>query len=525
MQEINLYDLIKYYFKYWYVVVMLMLAGLGIGYGYNQYYQVPLYKSDATLLVINTDSSASKVDTKQINNYIQLVKSRRVLEPVMSNMGLSQGYQELADTIQTSNEKETEVLKISITSTVAATSRNSLDGIIDSFRTELAKLYSKDNIQVVDGASTPREPYNVNKPLQLALATVAGLLLAIISLFFAYDYKINNAKAGAKPKKHLIKKARLKIISSINHIKAQRKQKIAQNKVKSAVRAKIKAAARLKAQAEAQAKAKARAQAQAQAKVDADIKAQAQAKAKADADVKAQAEAKAQAQAKATAKTQAQAKVQAKADERKAKRELKNQAKATQRKVKATERKAKARKQSASKARATKKAKAELIIQAKKAEVDHQYRLEQDKLNQIANAQKLALAQVEAKKAQAIRDVKAIQRANRRQERRDKRIALINSKVAAIKQKVAENRESREQQRKADELNRAKLAKSKAENAKAENVKADKLAHEADIAKMFEPGRAKGAKQAAKFMLGAGANSRSAWQTLMGAMSKKNNKK
>lgn len=189
VQEINLYHLLKYYAKHWLIVALFTGAGLGIGITYNTFVQVPLYKSEATLLLISPDTAASPQDTTLINNYIELFKSRRVLQPVIDQEKLNTSYSQFVGSVDATNDKTTQVIRVSITSKSPSRSHASTDAAIKSFRGQVKTLYSTDNVQVVDSASSPNLPYNIHKPIQLLLATAAGFILAVIGLFFVFDFK------------------------------------------------------------------------------------------------------------------------------------------------------------------------------------------------------------------------------------------------------------------------------------------------------------------------------------------------
>lgn len=189
MQEINFYHMMKYYAKHWLFIVILSLVGFVGGLVYNVFIQVPQYKSNATLIIIKNDDTTK--NTTLINNYIELFKSRKVLEPTINNLKLDEKYETLAKSIEATNDSATEIIKLSITSDSASDSKKILDYAINQFKSEAKKLYKKDNLQIVDSASQEDKPYNVNSLLQLAIATAIGFVSSIVIIFFIYDYKIS----------------------------------------------------------------------------------------------------------------------------------------------------------------------------------------------------------------------------------------------------------------------------------------------------------------------------------------------
>jgi capsular polysaccharide biosynthesis protein len=201
VQDINLYRLLRFYVKKWAFIALLTIVGGFAGFVYSNYVQVPLYKSDATLLLVSTEERKVS-DATLINNYIELIKSRRVLEPVLSKENYGISYEELVGSIEATNQKNTEVIKVSIDARDPQASQELVNGVVSSFRREVKELYDIENITVVDNASLSTKPYNIRTFLFTALTAAAGLSLAIITLFFAYDLSLQKGKTiKAKPAK------------------------------------------------------------------------------------------------------------------------------------------------------------------------------------------------------------------------------------------------------------------------------------------------------------------------------------
>ena len=207
MQEINLYHLLKFYAKNWFVIVIATVIGLSAGVIYNNFIQVPMYKSTATLLVINTDVKDAASTATLINNYSEIIKSRRVLENVISANNINLSYESLAGSVDTTTSKDTQVIKLNVTTKSPQDSEKVTNGIISTFKTEIKNLYNKENIKIVDTASYSSTPYNVRTGLQLILASMVGFMGSIIGLFFLYDYRLNNPKPKKTAKKKTVKKA------------------------------------------------------------------------------------------------------------------------------------------------------------------------------------------------------------------------------------------------------------------------------------------------------------------------------
>lgn len=192
MQEINLYDLIKYYAKKWRIILIASLVGLLAGLIYTNSIQTPLYKSNSKLILVSPEASHTASKQTLINNYIDLITSRRVLEPVVAKQNNTKTYEELLDSVQVANQKDTAVIDITAISTSAQQSADIANEITNSFKSAVYDLYKDSGVVVVDSAVRASTPSNINKELQLALATATGFVLSLIVLFFIYDSRVNN---------------------------------------------------------------------------------------------------------------------------------------------------------------------------------------------------------------------------------------------------------------------------------------------------------------------------------------------
>jgi len=207
VEEINLYKLLRFYARNWLFIVSLTVLGLLAGVAYNQFIQVPMYKSSATLLFINPAGRGSTQDATWLNNYVQLFESRRVIEPVMNEQHIDKPFDQFIGSVNAVNDKGTEVIQLTVTTSDPKVSQAFLRDAVVSFKKEAKELYGSDNLRVVDNASDAEAPYNVKKNLQLAIAAGAGFVLSLIILFFVYDASGGKAdKLGVK--KRAAKKAK-----------------------------------------------------------------------------------------------------------------------------------------------------------------------------------------------------------------------------------------------------------------------------------------------------------------------------
>lgn len=222
MEEINLYDLMRFYARKWLTILIFVLIGAIVGIAYTYYIQQPQYKSTATLLLVGAERTSAQ-ESVALNNYVQLFKSRRVLEPVISENSYSRNYEVLVSNTTAENIRNTDIIDVSISSQNADKSRDLLDSAISKFIDESKRLYgaSAIKISVVDAPDAPAFPTNINPLSQIILPILAAFALSLVILFFNYDYRgSQSARTVKKTTKSTVgKKKSKKVKTSTSKVK------------------------------------------------------------------------------------------------------------------------------------------------------------------------------------------------------------------------------------------------------------------------------------------------------------------
>lgn len=193
---------------------MVTFLGLVSGFVYSSYIQTPMYKSEATLLLVQPNSATSRTvqDVTLINNYIELFKSRRVLEPVIEKQNLNTSYNDIVGLVEASSSTNTEVIKVAVSTNDPQKSKDFLASAVDSFKSQVSQLYKVDNVKVVDSANLAAEPYNIHKELLSVGMAVACFVGVFVIMFFIYDYNfIKNSKLAEEEmrKKQVLPKQKI----------------------------------------------------------------------------------------------------------------------------------------------------------------------------------------------------------------------------------------------------------------------------------------------------------------------------
>ncbi len=200
---------------------LIIILFIGIGYFYSFYYVKPMYKSSATVVLVQNDISVSSkgntitqtdiaLNQNLLSTYTKIVKSNKVLTQVIQNLNLDMSEQELSDKIEVSAINNTEILKISVSnldSNLAATITNKL---IEVFSNEIKSLYNIDNVYTMDKAEISTQPFNINHKRDLIIFGILGCVvtLGIVMIKYLFDTTI-------KTEEDIEKYAQMSILSSI----------------------------------------------------------------------------------------------------------------------------------------------------------------------------------------------------------------------------------------------------------------------------------------------------------------------
>lgn len=204
MEEINLKDLFSYFISKSFIVIITLAVAILVSTIYGEFIKVPMYRSYTTIVLTRSgdtdknDSSITQNDIllnqKLVATYREIIKSRRVLGQVIENLELDMEVSELSQNISVTNEEDTELIKISVSSVNKEDAKNIANEIAKVFSNEIVDIYNIKNVSIIDTAIEAKTPYNINFVKETVIAALLGVVLgvAIIFVMFYFDTTIKN---------------------------------------------------------------------------------------------------------------------------------------------------------------------------------------------------------------------------------------------------------------------------------------------------------------------------------------------
>ncbi|MBQ9280428.1 MAG: hypothetical protein IJ215_05250 [Clostridia bacterium] len=199
-------DLLDLFFAFWKKKLWLFAAvivGAVLGFVYTRYIVVPQYTSSVTMILAkasngSTESSVDSEDAitqsditlnqKLISTYGEIMKSRRVANTVIENLHLDMTYNQIKNCVSVSSVKDTDVIKLSITTLDPELSAKIAENMTNVFTEEVDRIYNIKNISIIDNAEVDRKPVNISYSKNVVIFALIAFVIVAVVIFLIYYF-------------------------------------------------------------------------------------------------------------------------------------------------------------------------------------------------------------------------------------------------------------------------------------------------------------------------------------------------
>lgn len=206
-ETISLQELFKVLKKRFWLILLLMSLGLGIAGAYSIYFITPTYQANTQILVNKKEDSLNLVPNQQspqdiqtniqlINTYKLIIKSPAILSIVIDRLDLDIRPSALAANVDVSSAQDSQMINVSVKDTENYRAVDIANVTAEVFQEEVVKLMNVNNVNILSPAEHSEDPVpiNPNIPLNMAIASVVGLMLGV-GLAFLLEYLDNTLKS------------------------------------------------------------------------------------------------------------------------------------------------------------------------------------------------------------------------------------------------------------------------------------------------------------------------------------------
>ncbi len=204
MEEINIKEFIDFYKKYLLgVIIICLVTALGTLI-YYMAFKTEKYSTSTSLVLVKNENT-EKNDTidqtdinlnqKLVSTYRHIIKSRLVLDQVITELKLNYSYNMIYDEVNVTAVEDTEIIKITVTDEDPELAVKIANKVSEIFSKEVIQLYNINNVSVLDSAQLPTYPSNYHTVRDIVLAIMVSFVIvsSVIFVVFYFDDSLSDS--------------------------------------------------------------------------------------------------------------------------------------------------------------------------------------------------------------------------------------------------------------------------------------------------------------------------------------------
>ena len=202
VQEIDLIDLFGYYMSRLWLLIAAVLIGAVIAGAYT-HYMIPDRFTAVSRMYMISASSSSVVDLSDLNigaslsnDYVELMKSRPIIEDVITELGLEYTYEQVLNMIRLDVVTNTRIIKISATSTDPEEAMNIANQMARIAKIRLPKIMDAPSPSIAEQAVLPTQKSSpsLSRNVMMGSLVLLFLVLAFLTVQYLMDDTIQTSE-------------------------------------------------------------------------------------------------------------------------------------------------------------------------------------------------------------------------------------------------------------------------------------------------------------------------------------------
>lgn len=207
--EIDLREIFDILLNRWLMIVSMTLGAAIVAGIVSFFILTPKYETSTTMIVSYKQDQGSlmnynelQMSQKLVATYSQIAKSERIADKVIEKLDLDLSATELNEKITVSQVESTEILKVSVKDEDPELAALIANTEADIFKEEINNMMEVDNVSTIDVAKVPENPVSPNKMMNIAIATVLGLMVGV-GITFVLEFLDRTYKVPTDIERHL----------------------------------------------------------------------------------------------------------------------------------------------------------------------------------------------------------------------------------------------------------------------------------------------------------------------------------
>lgn len=183
--EIDMGELLRYLAGKVGYIILTVLAFAVLALAVTTFCMTPRYTSTTKMYVLNRQtnegvtSSDLQSSTYLTKDYMEMIKSRTVIEAVIADLNLDSTYENVLGQISVSAASDTRVIAISVTDKDPYEARDIANAVRSAAAAHIQSVMNTEAVTVVDEANIPTKKSSPKTTKNVAMAGGFGLILAL----------------------------------------------------------------------------------------------------------------------------------------------------------------------------------------------------------------------------------------------------------------------------------------------------------------------------------------------------------
>lgn len=207
--EIDLREIFEMLKKRWIMIASITLVAAIVAGGISFFVLKPQYEASTTMIVSYKQDQEALMDYNQLQmsqklatTYSQIIKSDRIADKVIKKLDLDLSANALNSKISVSQVDTTEIFKITVKDNDPQLAALIANTEADIFKQEINDMMKVDSVSTIDVAKVPGSPVAPNKVMNIAIATVLGMMVSV-GLVFVLEFLDRTYKTPSDIERHL----------------------------------------------------------------------------------------------------------------------------------------------------------------------------------------------------------------------------------------------------------------------------------------------------------------------------------
>lgn len=206
MEEIDLLELLRAVLKYIRLIIVLCIVFGAGGFLGTKFLIAPTYTASTSIYLTpqindtgSLDYNSQMANSKLVTNVVNLMTQNNVMSEVAKDVGMENAAS-VKKCISVTNETNTEIVKVTATTTDPKLSKNIANGTVTTFIKTMQKNLNVRNIEIVDKAKLSYVPSGPSVKKNTMMAALVGGFIGVgyAVLKFLLDNRLRTKEEAEK---------------------------------------------------------------------------------------------------------------------------------------------------------------------------------------------------------------------------------------------------------------------------------------------------------------------------------------